>query len=432
MSAAAIAFPARESGGGPWRAVAFVAALILAWIPLHPFADLGAEDALDLGAGRDAATYFAFASCAGVCLYLAASRDRRGLSRLANPAFILLAAWVALSTVTSQDVATSLKRAAIGAFVVIITATLPLLPRGRTQLATLLAVAAGALIALSYFGVIFLPQYAVHQASDLVEPALAGDWRGVFGHKNLASAIFVFTAFSGIYIARTGHAIVGVLVAGLSLLFVVFSNGKTANMLWLPTLAVSYFVGAHGAGRVWRVAALAPFVALNALGVGSVMLAPLQSLVASLPVDPTFTGRVDIWRYALGKLAAHPFLGYGFDAFWNTESVRFGIDDADAAWVAGAAHAHNCFVDVAMSMGVPGVVLALWAFVAQPLVDIGRAVCNGADPALVTLLTQIWLFALYVSSFESFLFDRSDPIWFTFLFAVFGLRYVSGFRTSPR
>lgn len=431
MSAAAVDFPARESDGGQWRAVAFVTALILAWIPLQPFADLGAADALDLGAGRDAATYFAFASCAGVCLYLAALRGRHALGRLANPAFILLAAWVALSAVASQDVATSLKRAAIGAFVVIIAATLPLLPRGRTQLATLLGVAAGALIALCYFGVIFLPQYAVHQASDLAEPALAGDWRGVFGHKNLASAIFVFTAFIGIYIARTGHAVAGVLVAGLSLLFVVFANGKTANMLWLPTLAVTLFVGAHGAGRLWRSAALAPFVTLNAIGVGSVMLAPLQSLVANLPVDATFTGRTDIWRYALGKLAAHPFLGYGFDAFWNTESVRFGVDDS-AAWVAGAAHAHNCFVDVAMSMGVPGVALALWAFVAQPLADIGQAVRNGADPALVTLLTQIWLFALYVSSFESFLFDRSDPIWFTFLFAVFGLRYVSGFRTSPR
>jgi len=82
-------------------------------------------------------------------------------------------------------------------------------------------------------------------------------------------------------------------------------------------------------------------------------------------------------------------------------------------------------------MGVPGVALALWAFVAEPLADVRKAVENGADPALVTLLTQIWLFALYVSSFESFLFDRSDPIWFTFLFAVFGLRCVSSFRTSP-
>ena len=430
MSASAASLPSIESERIPWRDIAFVAALALAWITLQPFADLGAQDALDLGAGRDTAIYFAFAACAAFGLYLAALTDRRGLQRLANPAYFALAVWIGLSSVTSQDVATSLKRAALCGFVAVVAATLPLLPRGRLHLATLLGVAAGALLALSYFGVIFMPQYAVHQASDLGEPALAGDWRGVFGHKNVASVVFVFVAFIGVYVARAGHAVAGALIAGLSLLFVIFANGKTANVLWLPTLAISLFAARHGAARAWRIAAMAPFVALNALGVGSVIFAPVGSLVASLPVDPTFTGRTDIWRYALGKLAAHPFLGYGFDAFWNTESVRFGADNS-AAWVAGAAHAHNGLVDVAMSMGVPGVALALWALVAQPLADIGKAVRNGADPALLTFLTQIWLFGLYISSLESFLFDRSDPIWFTFLFAVFGLRYVASFRTSP-
>ncbi len=430
MSSYAASFPSVQSEGAPWRATAFVAALALAWITLQPFVDLGAEDALDLGDGRDTATYFAFAACAGVCLHLAALTDRRGLRRLANPAFVAMTVWVGISAATSQDVATSLKRAALCGFVAVVAATLPLLPRGRLHLATLLGVAACALLALSYFGVIFMPEYSVHQASDLGEPALAGDWRGVFGHKNLASAVFVFVAFVGIYVARAGRVVAGVAIASLSLLFVVFANGKSANLLWGPTLAVSLFATRYGAASAWRVAAIAPFAALNALGVGSVIFSPIGSLVASLPVDPTFTGRADIWRYALGKLAAHPFFGYGFDAFWNTESVRFGTDNA-AAWVAGAAHAHNGLVDVAMSMGVPGVALAIWAFVVQPLADIDKAVRNGADPALLTLLTQVWLFGLYISSLESFLFDRSDPIWFTFLFAVFGLRYVACFRTSP-
>jgi O-antigen ligase len=430
VSASTAGVSANEIDAAPWRPVAFVAALALAWITLQPFPDLAAADALDLGSGRDTTTYLAFASCAGFCLYLAALTDRPALRRLANAAYFGLAAWIGLCSVTSQDVSASLKRAALCGFVAIVAATAPLLPRGRAHLATLLALAAGVLLALSYFGVIFMPHYAIHQASDVGEPALTGDWRGVFGHKNAASAVFVFVGFIGIYVARTGRAVTGALIAGLSFLFLVFANGKTANMLWLPALTVCLFAARHGAAWTWRVAALAPFVALNALGVGSVIFAPLASLVASLPVDATFTGRTDVWRYALGKLAAHPILGYGFDAFWNTESVRFGTDDS-AAWVAGAAHAHNGFVDAVLSMGVPGLVLALWAFVVQPLADIGKAARNGADPALTTLLTQIWLFGLYVSSLESFLFDRSDPIWFTFLFAVFGLRYVSRFRTSP-
>jgi O-antigen ligase len=429
VSAAAVSVPvARE--GVSWRAVAFVGALALVWITLQPFADLGAADALDLGSGRDATTYVAFAACAAFCLYLAASTEGPGLRRLVNPAYVALAGWIVVSSLTSQDVATSLKRAALAGFVVIIAATLPLLPRGRAHLAGLLGVVAGALLALSYLGVAFLPHYAIHQASDLGEPQLAGDWRGVFGHKNAASAVFIFVAFMGLYMARVGRVAAGALVAALSLLFVVFANGKTANMLWLPTLAISLFAARHGARPIWRLAAIAPFLALNAIGVGSVIFAPIGSLVASLPIDATFTGRTDIWRYALEKLAAHPVFGYGFDAFWNTQSVRFATDDA-MAWVAGAAHAHNGLVDVAMSMGVPGVALAVWALVVQPLADIGRAARSGADPALTTLLTQIWLFGLYVSSLESFLFDRSDPVWFTFLFAVFALRYVARFRTSP-
>jgi O-antigen ligase len=129
-------------------------------------------------------------------------------------------------------------------------------------------------------------------------------------------------------------------------------------------------------------------------------------------------------------LAAHPFLGYGFDAFWNTQSVRYGANSA-TAWVAGAAHAHNCFVDIAMSMGIPGVALALWAFVAQPLADIRKSALRRVDPALLTLFTQIWLMGIYMTGLESFWFERADPIWFTFLFAVFGLRYCANLRSAP-
>jgi hypothetical protein len=44
-------------------------------------------------------------------------------------------------------------------------------------------------------------------------------------------------------------------------------------------------------------------------------------------------------------------------------------------------------------------------------------------------LLRIWLFGIYLAGFESFFLDRADPIWFTFLIAVFGLRYLARFRT---
>ena len=431
MRTAALHNPAEPRDEVPWRAVVFVGAVLLAWITLKPYADLGAEDLLDLAVGRDALTYAVFASCSAACLFLVWSMDRRLLRCLAVPAFGSLAAWVGVSVVASQDVSTSLKRAAICAFACVIAASLPLLPRGRQHLAALLALVSGVLLALCYFGVIFMPQYAIHQATDFVEPALAGDWRGVFSHKNDASAVFVFVIFIGVYVARVGDRLVGVLIAALSLLFVLCARGKAANMLWPLAFFVPLFIRRFGAGWGWAVAALAPFVALNALGVGSVLFQPLGALVAKLPIDPTFTGRDEIWRFAIEKLAEHPLLGFGFDAFWNTASVRFGADDTEA-WVGVAASAHNGFLNAAMSMGIPGLALTLWAFVAQPLADIGKAMRNGADPALVTMLAQIWLFGIYISSFESFLFERSNSVWFTFLFAVFALRYAATYRTSAQ
>ena len=55
---------------------------------------------------------------------------------------------------------------------------------------------------------------------------------------------------------------------------------------------------------------------------------------------------------------------------------------------------------------------------------------GGNNGPLATMLLQIWLFGLYLSSMESFFLDRADPLWFTFLLSVFGLHYLARFRVS--
>jgi O-antigen ligase len=416
--------------GVDWRAMTFVAVLLLAWITLKPFSDLGAAETLDSSSGRETETYLWFGALAAFCLLQLVGTDRPGLRCLAVPSFVGLGVWVGLTCLTSQDPTTSVKHAALNGFVAASAASLLLLPRGRPQLASLLAIAAGLLLALSYFGVIFMPDYAIHQATDLGEPNLAGNWRGVFAHKNEASAVFSMVAFIGVFIARSGRAIEGYAISAFSLLFVFLSGGKSSTVLCCATIFVS-LMATRGPVLASGVLALAPLLALNALGVGSVAFPLFASVSASLPLDATFTGRTDIWRFALDRLSSHLSTGYGFSAFWNSESVRIAAADANS-WAGQAAHAHNGYLDSALSMGLPGLALVLWAFVAQPFFDVRRAVRAGADPALVLMLAQIWLFGIYLSSLESFFFNRNDPIWMTFLFAVFGLRYIACFKTAAR
>ncbi|MDQ1422223.1 MAG: hypothetical protein QOJ52_4185, partial [Acidimicrobiaceae bacterium] len=213
------------------RSILFVAVFLLAWVSLHPFGDLAAADALDLTSGNEAATYALFALFAAVGGTIVWQSDRIALRALANPTLLLLGAWLVVSVATSQDVATSAKRFVLLACVTATCASLFLLPQGRTHLARLLAIAAAILLVLSYGGVMLVPHLAVHQFGDLAEPDLAGKWRGVFPHKNDASAVFSMLVFIGIFIARSGYRHGGTAIAVASVVFVLFSGGKSSTLI---------------------------------------------------------------------------------------------------------------------------------------------------------------------------------------------------------
>ena len=42
----------------------------------------------------------------------------------------------------------------------------------------------------------------------------------------------------------------------------------------------------------------------------------------ALPIDATFTGRADIWTFAVQALQARLLTGYGFSAFWGGSSIQ--------------------------------------------------------------------------------------------------------------
>jgi O-antigen ligase len=197
------------------------------------------------------------------------------------------------------------------------------------------------------------------------------------------------------------------------------------------TILLSLGLRNSRSATLWIALIATPLVLLNLFGLGSVVFPAIGAFVAGLPVDATFTGRTDVWRFALAHVPDHLALGHGFSAFWNTASLRFGVDD-NTIWAGNAAHAHNGYLDAVLAMGLPGLALTLLAFVVAPGRDLYRSVLRGADSALTLMVMQIWLFGIYLSSLESFFFDRSNAIWITFLFAIFAVRYLATFKVSER
>ena len=120
--------------------------------------------------------------------------------------------------------------------------------------------------------------------------------------------------------------------------------------------------------------------------------------------------------------------GYGFASFWGSSAIQNLPEGKE--WAGFAAHSHNGYLDTALGMGVPGLLLLILVLVIVPLRNFQQADEGGNNGPLAMMLLRIWLFGLYLSAMESFFLDRSDPLWFTFLLAVFGLHYLARFRAQ--
>ena len=216
----------------------------------------------------------------------------------------------------------SFQRLILTACVVALAASLLLLPHSQAELDLWLATAALILLALCYLGVLLAPKYSMHTAGDMFEEHLAGDWRGSFGHKNVAAPIMAMLIFVGLYLTSRKSLISGIAIAGLSSVFLVFSGGKSAMGLFVLTLVLSSLVYALKSLWLRAIVCFLPLLTLNALTVGSVFDDRLAEVVKLLPIDTTFTGRTDIWEFAISSLGLRPFLGYGFAAFWGTDFDR--------------------------------------------------------------------------------------------------------------
>ena len=410
------------------RGITFIGALLLAWISLRPFVDLGNQQLKDTTTGNETMTYLVFGGLAVLTLALAMRDNLPGLATLLTPAYLLFGGWIATTVVLSVDPATSIKRFALTACVMAVTATLMLLPKSQHELMRWFSIAALALLAVCYLGIMLAPHLSVHLATDIQEPQLAGNWRGAFGHKNVAASVMAMLVFLGIYIVRSGAFLSGGAVIGLASLFLFYSAGKSSLALTFVVLALTSLTGVVRAFWLRAVMLLSPLVLLVLLSIGTVMSDGLAEIAKMLPLDSSFTGRTEIWTFALQSLQLRLPTGYGFEAFWGTDAIRNVPEGME--WAEYASHSHNGYLDTALSMGLPGLALLIVVLIIVPLRNFQAADRGGNNGPLTMALLRIWLFGLYLSSLESFFLDRADPTWFTFLLAVFGLHYLARFRVQ--
>ncbi|OAF05183.1 ligase [Bradyrhizobium centrolobii] len=408
------------------RCLVAVAALLLVLVTLEPFPDLRIEDAATAGAGRMAISYLSFGVLAAVAMLLAAAEDAPSLKTLLKPAHLCFVGWMLINVVLSESREVSMQRFALAASVTSLAVLLPLLPPTQKSFNLCLGGAALALLILCYLGILLAPQLSIHAAADFAEPQLAGDWRGSFGHKNVASPVMTVLVYVGIYLTAVGSFVMGPAIALLAGVFLIFTGGKTSTVLCLAIYALASLVYVTRSLWLKRIICFAPLILMNLLTVGSAASPALAGLTRLLPIDSTFTGRTDIWEFALAAVAEKPIIGHGYAAFWDNVASRETAKGAE--WAVTAAHSHNSYLDLAITIGLPGLALVILIFVLAPLGNFQKAQAHNHSGALAKLFLTVWLFGLYYGTTETFLLERQNPIWFMFVLAVAGLHFLARFQ----
>ena len=416
--------PPAEIAQLPCSVVA-AAILLLVFLTLSPFTDLGDPRLLEVSGGNETATYLVAFALLGLGGLILSRAQMLPLRMLASRENLLLLAWLLVVSVgLSVEPAASARRLVLALTTFLLAAMLPWLTRGLKHFTSLLLAVAALVLLLSYVGVLLVPHLTIHQAGDLVEPDIAGDWRGIYAHKNGTASVVAVFVYVGWSVARQGRRTAGALLAAAAFVFLIESGGKSAlGVLFLAGL-VAALVDRANTLRGRALLAFAPLAGIAFLTVGSVVSQTAQAMLAMLPIDVTFTGRTDIWSFAMDALRAHPWKGQGFEAFWYSEQVRFGAEDS-SKWMADVATSHNSYVDLALTIGLPGLALVAVTFLAMPLRNFHATLPTRENRELARLFLVLWLFALYLGSFEAFFLSRSDPMWFVLALAACGLRFTA-------
>jgi exopolysaccharide production protein ExoQ len=279
-------------------------------------------------------------------------------------------------------------------------------------------------LAVNWISIPLIPT-AVHAANE-VDPSLIGDWRGLYIQKNAAGAVTALTIMMMIFFSPVKSRWLTAALVTAALGFLIMTRSKTS----LGLLPVAIAVGALY-GVCWRnylTRGIFLILAAIILYCGAVFLSFNIDWLARLFENPAeFTGRTEIWKADLAFLGDHFWLGGGFGVSSDTTAISFLQNYVSSLWVREIGSTHNGYLDVAVNLGVIGLVLTTAAVIVRPLMLLWPLDEDGVEKAG---FCAIVVFVLLHNLTESDFLSTESPVWFAFLFAIAGLRN-RGLRHTP-
>lgn len=402
------------------RTLLFTLIFLLFWVTVSPFIDLRDPSVLlAQEQGNKWQQIFSLSLFFAAGFYLLANWQIA--LKMLSPLLIILLIWQLITVFTSDYTDIAFRRYVFSMTVLVTTMAWVILPENIRHFRQMLKYLSLFILLLSYFGVIFMPGVSIHNSAEVLELVNAGSWRGHFAHKNIAGPAMIVLIIYNLYLLRKEEIALPLFNIVLALFFLYFSNNKTSIGLIIVALLIAQAIKYTRFLPFKFLIFFTSVFIMAALTLGTVLSLPLKDFVAALMEDPTFTGRTAVWEFAIGQIATHPWLGYGYDTYWNMSRLVNGGYELET-WAAAAGHAHNGYINLMMSSGLIGVGLFMLWMLFCPLIDYHKSQKSGNDPDFALMCLRIWVFMMLYANLESPFFASRGQVWFSLLAAVIALR----------
>jgi O-antigen ligase len=401
-----------------WAPLAFVFLLLLIFVGLDAFSPpalVSQFGGVKEASKGDALRQVAYVSAGAMIGLAALQRFGMGALRAIPASMALLLFWCLLSAFWAPETSIVLRRAGLE-IIIVVSLMLGVASLGPERAFRLWRWLLAFVLLVNFISVPLIP--AARHAAGEIDPALVGNWRGLYGHKNIAGAVCAMTVILFLFTRNGWKNWMGILIALAACVFLYFTHSKSsAGFLPIALFCgVMYRIGwRDGLSR----AVLTTLAALLLCGLLAFILLDADSLTRMLEDPREFTGRSAIWSAELRYIVDHPLLGAGFGTFTDTKTQSPLHNYVSGSWVDAVSHGHNGYLQVLVTIGGIGFALTMLAVLVMPLVRFWRM--EWEEGAFKPMLFALFVFALLHNFMESDFLEGDGVTWSALLLVIAAL-----------
>ncbi|MBD1857348.1 MULTISPECIES: O-antigen ligase family protein [Leptolyngbya] len=191
----------------------------------------------------------------------------------------------------------------------------------------------------------------------------AGAWQGMFAQKNALSRAMILAFMTYFCLVLDRQRPRWLWWSGIAIAFalILLSTSKSGLLILGTVVACIPLFRALKTGSAPRALLWVLVALLTTSCISLVVIANAELIVAALGRDLTLTGRTGIWEVLSSKIAARPWLGYGYKGFW----LDMDGESSDV-WYATffmSPNGHNGYLDLVLDLGLVGLGIFAVSFV---------------------------------------------------------------------